>query len=145
MTISNTFENELAKLIFNASSIVNIAINASTSPLTTLAISLHTADPGEAGTQGTNETSYGGYTRVAVNRTATGWIVTNNSVSPSTNVTFAACTSGSATITHAAIGQTTVLSTTTGRIFFSGTVTPNISVSAGVTPRLTTASTIVLC
>lgn len=142
MTIGNTFENELATLIFNASSIANIAINATTSPLTALAVSLHTADPGEAGTMATNETNYGGYTRVNVNRTATGWTVTNNSVSPSTNVTFAACTSGSATITHAAIGVST---TGSAKILFSGAVTPNISVSAGVTPRLTTASTIVLC
>jgi hypothetical protein len=115
MTIGNTFENELATLIFNASSIVNIAINATTAPLTTLAVSLHTGDPGEAGTMSTNETSYGAYTRVAVNRTA---------------------------ITHAAIGVST---TGAAKILFSGTVTPNISVSAGVTPRLTTASTIVLC
>jgi hypothetical protein len=142
MTIGNTFENELATLIFNASSIVNIAINATTAPLTTLAVALHTADPGEAGTMATSETTYGAYTRIAVNRTATGWAVTNNSVSPSTNITFAACTSGTATITYASIGVST---TGSAKILFSGTVTPNISVSAGVTPRLTTASTIVLC
>jgi hypothetical protein len=142
MTIGNTFENELATLIFNASSIVNIAINASTAPLTALAVSLHTSDPGEAGTMSTNETNYGAYTRIGVARTATGWTVTNNSVSPSTNITFAAATSGTATITHAAIGVST---TGAAKILFSGTVTPNISVSAGVTPRLTTASTIVLC
>ena len=141
MSMGNTFENELASLIFTASSIVNIAVNATTAPLTNLAISLHTSDPGEAGTMATNETSYGGYTRVNVARTTTGWVVTNNSVSPSTNVTFAAATSGTATITHAAIGVST---TGSAKILFSGTVTPNISVSAGVTPRLTTASTIVL-
>jgi hypothetical protein len=142
MTIGNTFESELAGLIFTASSIVNIAINASTSPLTNLAVSLHTADPGEAGTMATSETAYGAYARVNVARSTLGWVITNNSVSPSTNVTFAACTSGSATITHAAIGVST---TGSAKILFSGTVTPNISVSAGVTPRLTTASTIVLC
>jgi hypothetical protein len=142
MTIGNTFESELAGLIFQATSIVNIAINASTSPLTNLAVSLHTADPGEAGTMATSETSYGGYARVNVARSTAGWVVTNNSVSPSTNVTFAACTSGSATITYASIGVST---TGAAKILFSGTVTPNISVSAGVTPRLTTASTIVLC
>jgi hypothetical protein len=146
MTIHDTFENELSKLIFNASSIVNMAINASTAPLTTLSVSLHTAAPVDSSTlgQSQSETSYGGYVRVAVNRTATGWTVTNNSVSPSTNVTFAACTSGTATITHAAIGVSTVTASTS-KVLFSGTVTPNISVSAGVTPRLTTASTIVLC
>lgn len=143
MTIGNTFENDLAGLIFAGSSIVNIAVNATTSPLTTLAVALHTADPGEAGTMTTSEATYGGYTRVAVDRnTSSGWTITNNSVSPSTNITFAACTSGTNTITHASIGVSTSGSV---KILFSGTVTPNISVSAGVTPRLTTASTIVLC
>ena len=142
MSKSDTFENDLMLLIFNATAIANIADNAASSPLTNLQVSLHTGDPGETGNQTTSECAYTSYARVAVARTSGGWTVTNNSVSPSTNVTFAACTSGTATITHAAIGVST---TGSAKILFSGTVTPNISVSAGVTPRLTTASTIVLC
>lgn len=139
MSKGNTFENDLLKLIFNATAIANIADNAASSPLTNLYVSLHTADPGEAGDQTTNETTYTSYARVAVARTSGGWTVTGNSVSPVANIDFPACTGGTATITHFAVG---VASSGTGYLLYSGTVTPNISVSSGVTPRLTTASAI---
>lgn len=141
MSKSDTFENDLLKLIFNATAIANIADNASSSPITSLAVSLHTADPGEAGTQATNETTYTSYQRVTVTRTSGGWTVTNNSVSPAANIDFPACTGGTATITHFGIG-TSPTAGTAGKLLYKGTVTPNISVSSGVTPRLTTASTI---
>ena len=139
MSLGNTFENDLAKLIFQATAIANIADNASASPLTNLYLSLHTSDPGEAGDQTTNETTYGSYARVAVARSGAGWTVTNNVVTPASNVDFPAATSGTATITHFGVGTA---SSSTGKLLMSGTVTPNISVSTGVTPRLTTATTL---
>lgn len=139
MSKTNTFENDLLKLIFNATAIANLADNAASSPLTNLYVSLHTADPGEAGNQTTSETTYTSYARVAVARTTGGWTVTANSVSPVANIDFPTCTGGTATITHFGVGTA---SSGTGVLYYSGTVTPNISVSSGVTPRLTTASTI---
>ncbi len=139
MSKGNTFENDLLKLIFNATAIANLADNAASAPATNLYVSLHTADPGEAGDQTTNETSYTGYARIAVARTSGGWTVTGASVSPAANINFGSCTAGSATITHFAIGTA---SSGAGKLLYSGTVTPNISVSAGVTPSITTASTI---
>lgn len=139
MSKGNTFENDLLKLIFNATAITNIADNAASSPLTNLYVSLHTADPGEGGDQSTSETTYTSYARVAVARSGSGFTVTNNSVSPAANIDFAAATGGTATITHFAIGTA---SSGTGKILYKGTVSPNISVSTGVTPRLTTASTV---
>ena len=139
MSKGNTFESDILALIFNATAIANIADNASSSPLTNLYVSLHTADPGEAGNQTTNETSYTSYARVAVARTTGGWTVSSGSVSPVANIEFPACTGGTATITHWAVGTA---SSGTGKLLYKGTVTPNISVSNGVTPRLTTASTV---
>ena len=139
MSKGNTFENDLLKLIFNATAIAGIADNAGSSPLTSLYVSLHTADPGEAGDQATNEVSYTGYQRVAVARSGAGWTVTNNSVSPASDITFPQCTGGSATATHFAVGTAP---SGAGKILYKGTVTPNISISNGVTPRLTTATTI---
>jgi hypothetical protein len=139
MSKSNAFENSLLKLIFNATAIANLADNAATSPLTNLYVSLHTADPGEAGDQSTSEATYTGYARVAVLRTTGGWTVTNNSVSPVANIDFANCTGGTNTITYFGVGTA---STGAGVLYYSGTVSPSISVSSGVTPRLTTASTI---
>jgi hypothetical protein len=139
MSKGNTFENDWLKLIFNATAIANIADNASSSPLGNLYVSLHTADPGEAGDQTTSECAYTSYARVAVARTTGGWTVTNNSVSPVANIDFPAATGGTETVTHFAVGTA---SSGAGKILYKGAVTPNISVSTGVTPRLTTSSTI---
>lgn len=139
MSKGNVFENDLLKLIFNATAIANIADNAATSPLTNLHVSLHTADPGEAGDQTTNEATYTSYARVAVARTTGGWTVTNNSVSPVANIVFPTATGGTNTITHFAVGTA---ASGAGKILYSGTVTPNIAVESGVSPTLTVASTI---
>jgi hypothetical protein len=139
MSKGDTFENDLLKLIYNATAIANLADNAASSPLTNIFVSLHTADPGEAGTQTTNETTYTSYARVSVARTTGGWTVTANSVSPVANIDFPAGTGGSGTVTHFATGAAT---SGASKIFHSGTVTPNIVTGNGVTPRLTTATTI---
>lgn len=135
----DTFENDLLKLIFNAVPISTIADNAASSPLANLHVSMHTADPTDAGNQTSSETSYTSYARVAVARTAGGWTVTGNTVNPAANIDFPACTGGTATITHWGVGTA---SASTGKILYTGTVAPNISVSNGVTPRLTTATNI---
>jgi hypothetical protein len=139
MSKSNAFENALLQLIFNATAIANLADNASSSPLTNLYVSLHTADPGEAGNQSTSEATYTGYARVAVARSGSGWTVTNNSVSPVANIDFPIATGGTETITYFGVGSA---ASGTGVLYYSGTVTPNISVVSGVIPRLRTTSTI---
>lgn len=139
MSKGNTFENDLLGLIFNGTAIANLADDAATSPLTELYVSLHTADPGEAGDQTTNECAYTSYARVAVARTSGGWTITDNSVSPAANIDFPAAIGGTETATHVAIGTA---STGTGKILYSGAITPNISISTGVTPRIGTGSTI---
>lgn len=139
MSKGDTFENDLLKLIFNATAIANIADNAATSPLTNLFVALHTADPGETGTQATNEVSYTGYARATVARTSGGWTITANSVSPTANIDFGACTAGTATATHASVG---VAVSGAVKILYKGALSPNISISSGVTPRIPTGSTI---
>ncbi|WP_090879897.1 hypothetical protein [Nitrosovibrio sp. Nv6] len=139
MSKGNTFENDFLKLIFTATAIANIADNAAASPLTSLYVSLHTADPGEAGDQTTSEATYTSYARVAVARSGSGWTVTGNSVSPAAEIAFPAATGGTNTITHFGVGTA---SAGAGKLLYSGTVSPNISVSSGVTPKLTTATAI---
>lgn len=143
MSKSDAFENDLLKLIFNGTAIANIADNAASSPLTQLYVSLHTADPGEGGTQSTSETTYTGYSRVGVPRTTAGWVVTTNagvtSVSPANTISFPQCTAGTATITHFSIG---LGASGTSKVLYKGTVTPQVAIASGVTPQLTTASTI---
>lgn len=141
MSKSNTFENDLLKLIFNGTPIPNLADNATTAPITNLYVALHTADPGEGGDQSTNEVAYTGYARVAVARSATGWVVTGNSVSPAANIEFGEMTGGTpGTATHASIGTD---ATGPGKILYKGALTPAISYNLGVVPRIKTTSTIV--
>lgn len=139
MSKGDTFENDLLKLIFNATAIANIADNAASSPATNLYVSLHTADPGESGSQTTSEATYTSYARVAVARTSGGFTVTAASVSPVATIAFPAGTGGSGTVTYFGIGTA---SSGTGKLLYSGTVTPNIVTGNGITPQLTTASTV---
>lgn len=141
MTISNTTENAIQLLIFNATTWANYAINASSSPETNIVVATHTADPGETGTMSTSESAYTSYARVNVARTSGGWTVTNNSVSPVATIAMPAAGGGTETITHFSTGKS---GGGAAAILFSGTVTPNIAVATGVTPQLTTATTITL-
>jgi len=138
MPKGNTFDNDFLKLIFNATAIANIADNAATAPLTSLYVSLHTADPTSAGNQTSSETAYTGYVRVAVARTSGGFTVTAASVSPAANIDFAECTaSPGGAITNFAIGT---LTSGTGKILYTGAISPNITMAVGVIPRLKTTS-----
>lgn len=139
MSKGNTFENDLMKLIFNATAIANLADNAASSPFTNIYVALHTADPGEAGSQTTSECAYTSYARVAVARTSGGWTVTANSVSPVATISFPACTGGTETATFWSLGTAV---SGAGKLLYSGPISPSISISNTVVPQLTTASTV---
>lgn len=142
MSLSNAFENNVLLLVFNGTTWADYAENDTTSPHTQIATSLHTGDPGEAGTGTTSEANYGSYARVDTNRNSGGFTVTTNAVSPTANIDFAASSSGTNTISHFAWGKTGGGATA---LHCSGTVTPNITVNAaGITARLTTASSLSL-
>jgi hypothetical protein len=137
MSKGNTFENDVVKLIFNATAIANIADNASSSPLTSLYLALHTADPGEAGDQTTNEATYTSYARVAVTRNSGGWTVSGNSATNTALVQFPQCTGGTNTITHVSIGT---LPTGAGQILYSGALNSPLAVSNLITPQFPAAA-----
>lgn len=142
MSFSNVLENGFLNLLFNATAIANVADNAASSPLTNLYVSLHTADPGEGGSQNTSEIAYTSYARVAVARTTSGWAAATTGVTtPVAAITFPTGTGGSGTASFMGIGS---LSSGAGVLYMSGTVTPNIVTGTGVTPSLTTATTISL-
>lgn len=141
MSKGDTFENSLMLLLFNNTNIANLGdatgVRGSTAA-GNLTIALHTADPGEAGTQSTSETAYTGYARVSIARSAGGWTVTNNSASPVANIDFGLCTaSPGAALTHFSVGNGV-----SNGLLYSGTITPNIAVAVNVIPRLTTATAI---
>lgn len=143
MSKSNAFETSFLNHIFVNLTIANIG-DATGLPAAATAgsfyIALHTADPGEAGTQATSEATYTSYARVAVARTVGGWTVAGNQASNAALVTFPACTAGTNTITHFSIG---CASSGAGTLLFSGTVSPTLAVSTGVTPQFAIGALVV--
>ncbi len=103
-------------------------------------MALHTADPGEAGSQTTSESAYTGYARVAVSRNAGGWTVSGNQASNAAEVTFPECTGGTETITHFSIG---LAASGASQILYKGALTAPIAVSNLITPRMPVGAAIV--
>jgi hypothetical protein len=136
MSKTNAWETAMLQLLFENTNAANIGDATGLRGSTvagSLYFSLHTADPGEAGDQTTNEIAYTSYARVAVARSTAGWTVTGNAAAVDADVTFPAGTGGSGTATHFGIG--TALSGA-GTLLYKGTISPNIVTGNGVTPKL---------
>ena len=120
----NTFENDVVLKVFNDT---DFSWDAGAN----LYISLHTGDPGEAGSQTSGpECTFGSYARVAVARTSGGFTVSGDTASNAAVISFPECTSGSETVTHVAIGTA---SSGTGQIIYKGSLTASRAVSSGIT------------
>ena len=132
MPKSTTFSNDLAALIFNATPIANLADNASSSPATSLYLSLHTASPGIGGAQTTNETAYTNYTRIAVARNSGGWTVADGAAANTALAQFPQCGASGATITHVAIGTA---SSGSGKVLYAGALSASLSVANLIQPQ----------
>ena len=142
MSKSNAMETGILELVFKNTNFADVGDATGLRGATTagsLFVSLHTADPGEAGTQTTSEITYTSYARVAVARSGSGFTVSANSVSPAATVTFPTGTGGSGTATHFGIGTST---SGAGVLLYKGAITPNITCGNAITPSLTTASAI---
>jgi hypothetical protein len=124
MSKSNTLENQVVALIFNATSLPWANAN--------LFVALHTADPGEAGDQTTSEATYTGYARVSVSRDGAGWTVAGNQASNTAEITFPECTGGSNTLTHFSIG---LVVSGASQILYKGALTASLAISNLITPR----------
>lgn len=134
MSATNAFETALLALYFNNTDHANIGDAAGLQNSATAGsfyISLHTADPGEAGSQTTSEATYTSYARVAVARSGAGWTVSGNNVSNAAAINFPAATGGTNTITHFGIGSDL---SGAGNLFFKGALTASLAVSSGITP-----------
>lgn len=140
MSKSNSFETSILGLILQNANIANIGDAAGlrgAAAAGNLHVSLHTADPGEAGNQSTSEANYTGYARVAVVRSAGGWAVANGVGSNAAAINFGQCTAGSNNITHFGIG---VASAGATELLYKGALTASLAVSAGITPQFATGA-----
>lgn len=139
MSASNVHEAGLLELILNNVAHANIGDATGLRGSTvagSLYLSLHTADPGEAGDQTTSEVTYTSYARVALARDGTKWTVVAGAPATATGVqsSFPAGTGGSGTATHFGVGTA---SSGAGVLLYKGAISPTIVTGSGVTPRLT--------
>jgi hypothetical protein len=142
MSKSNAFETEVLSLIFENGNIANLGdatgVRGSTGA-GSLYLSLHTADPGEAGDQTTSEIAYTSYARVAKARDGVAWTVSGNTASMASAATFPAGTGGSGTATHWGLGTA---ASGAGLLMYKGTISPSIVCGSGVTPQLAAGSVV---
>lgn len=140
---TNAWETALLQLLFQNANVPNIgdATGLRGSPVAgQLFVSLHTADPGEAGNQSTSEVAYTGYQRVGVNRAAGagGFTVTGNSVAPaSLPLAFPACTGGTAAATHFGIGTA---QSGAGVLLYRAPLSALANISSGIVPQFNALS-----
>lgn len=127
MSATNIFETELLSLIFNNVPIPGI----SSSPSANLYISLHTADPGEAGNQSTNEAQYLSYARVSITRDTNGFKVVEDLATNVEEVVFPSATGGSDVVTHFGIGLN---DSGAGKLLLRAPLTAELAISNGITP-----------
>lgn len=133
MSATNVLENGLLSLLFENANYANVGDATGLRGSTTAGvfyISLHTADPGETGTQTTSESAYTNYARVSVARSTAGWTVASGVADNDAAITFPACGATGSTITHCGIGSDT---SGAGNLFLSGTA--SLAVSNGITPQ----------
>lgn len=135
MSASNAFETALLQLLFNNTNAANIGDATGLRGSTTAGvfyISLHTADPGEAGTQSTSEATATGYARQSVVRSSSGFTISGNTVSNAAAINFPNVTAspGSAA-TYFGIGTDV---SGTGNLILSGALTSSYSFAIGNAP-----------
>lgn len=134
MSKSNAAETAFLALIFNNTDFAGIGDagglqNSATAG--SLYVTLHTADPGEAGDQTTSEATYTNYDRVAVARSGAGWTVSGNSATNAAQITFPQCGASGNTITHVGIGTD---ASGAGVLLYSGALNSSLAVALNITP-----------
>lgn len=140
MSFSNAFETSQLLHLFNNSAITNVGDAGGLLPSAAAGsffISLHTADPGEAGDATTSESAYTSYARVAVARSAGGWTVSGPTVTNTAQVQFPTCTGSTSLVTHFAIG---LASSGASVIVLKGALSSSLSVSNNITPLFPASS-----
>ena len=138
MSKTNEHENEYLAHILQNAAIPNIGDATGLPAAATagsLQISLHTADPGEGGTQATNEAAYTSYARQTVARAsgANDWDVAAGVGSNKAVITFPIATGGSETETHFGVGTGF-----SNKLLYSGLITSppgGLPVSTGIQPE----------
>ena len=117
MSKGNTTENDVLKCVLKGT-------DPSWRSNANRYLALHTADPGEAGSQTTSEATFTSYARVAV--PVADWTDGGSTFTNTNLLQFPQCTGGSNVITHVSIGT---VSSGAGQILYSGALNSSLTVS----------------
>jgi hypothetical protein len=146
MSLSDAAETDLMELLFqNANwTVIGSGGLSGSGTAGVFWVSLHTANPGEAGVQTTSEANYGSYGRVSVARSsgAGGWTIAAGQVSNTSAIQFPACSSGSSTVTYVGLGTD---QNGAGNLIASHQITnpaAGLQVSTGITPQFASGALI---
>jgi hypothetical protein len=134
MSKSDLWELGIYKLVFQNLAMGTIGDAGGLLPSSTagsLYISLHSADPGDSGSQTTSELAYTNYARVGVARGTATWTAAAGSVTNISAITFPACGTAGGTATYFGVGGSL---TGTGCLLYSGSLTASLAITNGITP-----------
>jgi hypothetical protein len=132
MSATNAFENGLLSLIFENANYANVGDPTGLRGSSTAGVfyvSLHTGDPGEAGSQTTSESAYTNYARASVARASAQWTVASGVADNDATITFPLCGATGSSVTNFGIGSDT---SGAGNLFLKGASV--LAVAAGITP-----------
>lgn len=124
MSKSNASENDTLKLFLQGT-------DPSWRAGANLYLALYTADPGEAGTATTNETSYTNYARQTLVK-ASAWTDGGSTFTNAGLIQFPQCGATGATLTYVAIVTT---SSGAGEILYSGALNSSLAVANLIQPQ----------
>lgn len=143
MSATNVFENGILSLVFENANYANIGDATGLRGSTTAGvfyISLHTADPGEGGSQNTTESAYTNYARVSVARSTSGWTVASGVADNDGAITFPQCGVTGSSVTNFGVGSD---SSGVGNLYFKGASV--LTVSQNVTPSFAAGALDITC
>lgn len=135
MSATNVFEDGILRLIFENGNYANVGDATGlrgSSVAGSFYISLHTANPGETGSQTTSEAGYTSYARQAIARSTAGWTIASGVADNDSAVSYPAATGGSETETHFGLGSDV---SGAGNLFIWGAMSAGLAVSNGITPQ----------
>ena len=132
MPKSTATNNAILALIYNATTWANVAINATSSPITDIYVRLATASYSVSSTGSSNEATYTNYAEQTVVRSTLGWTApSGSSTSNAAAIEFPQCGASGNTITSMCTSQAPGAS----QVLHYGDLNASIAVSNQIQPR----------
>ncbi len=130
----------MSKSNFNEDKVIDSQFGADSISPATAYVAFHTADPGQAGNQSTNEATYTGYARQPI-VAVTGWTLTQGQAANALDIEVPEATAGSELLTHFSVGVAVSGAT---NIQYSAALTSNVQIDVGVIVKINAGNLIII-